>query len=49
MGLRGIEERVRKMGGSLTVESSPKTGTKLTVTVPIDSVHKKIGITRCCS
>ncbi len=35
MGLRGIEERVQKIGGSLTVESSPKTGTKLTVTVPL--------------
>jgi signal transduction histidine kinase len=36
MGLRGIEERVRKIGGSLTVESSPKSGTKLTVTVPLE-------------
>ena len=35
MGLRGIEERVRKIGGSLAVESSPETGTKLTVTVPL--------------
>ena len=35
MGLRGIEERVQKIGGSLAVESSPKTGTKLTVTVPL--------------
>jgi signal transduction histidine kinase len=34
MGLRGIEERVRKIGGTLAIESSPKTGTKLTVTVP---------------
>ncbi len=35
MGLRGIKERVRKMNGSLTVESSLKTGTKLTVTVQL--------------
>ena len=35
MGLRGIEERVRKTGGSLTVESAPGAGTKLTVTVPL--------------
>jgi signal transduction histidine kinase len=34
MGLRGIEERVRKIGGTLAIESSSKTGTKLTVTVP---------------
>ena len=35
MGLRGIEERVQKIGGSLTVESSPGSGTKLTVSVPL--------------
>ncbi len=32
MGLRGIEERVRKIRGSLSIESSPGTGTRLTVT-----------------
>jgi signal transduction histidine kinase len=36
MGLRGIEERVRKIGGTLAIESSPKTGTKLTVMVDFD-------------
>jgi signal transduction histidine kinase len=35
MGLRGIEERVRKIGGDLVVESSPSAGTKLAVTVPL--------------
>jgi signal transduction histidine kinase len=35
MGLCGIEERVQKIGGSLTVESAPGAGTKLTVTVPL--------------
>ena len=35
MGLRGIEERVQKIGGSLTVESSPGSGTNLTVSVPL--------------
>jgi signal transduction histidine kinase len=35
MGLPGIEERVRKIGGSLAVESFPKTGAKLTVIAPI--------------
>ena len=35
MGLRGIKERVRKMDGTLTIESSPDTGTKLRVTIQL--------------
>jgi signal transduction histidine kinase len=31
MGLRGIEERVKKIGAALNIESSPGKGTKLTV------------------
>ena len=34
MGLRGIEERVRKIGGTFSIESSPGKGTKLIVTAP---------------
>jgi signal transduction histidine kinase len=33
MGLRGIEERVQKIGAMLNIESSPGKGTKLTVTL----------------
>jgi signal transduction histidine kinase len=35
MGLRGIEERVRKIAGSLAIESSHGTGTRLTVIAPL--------------
>jgi signal transduction histidine kinase len=33
MGLRGIKERVRKMDGTLSIESSPETGTKLNIVI----------------
>ncbi len=35
MGLRGIKERVRKMDGTLSIESSPDTGTKLRVAIQL--------------
>lgn len=35
MGLRGIEERVQKIGGKLAVERNPGTGAKLIITAPI--------------
>jgi len=35
MGLRGIKERVRKMDGTLAIESSPEKGTVLSVTVQL--------------
>ena len=35
MGLPGIEERVNKIGGTLTLESSPGEGTRLSVMVPL--------------
>jgi signal transduction histidine kinase len=35
MGLRGIKERVRKMDGTLSIDSSPETGTKLRVTIQL--------------
>jgi len=34
MGLRGIEERVRKVGGTLEIESVPGKGTTLRIIVP---------------
>ncbi len=33
MGLRGIEERVRKIGGRLEITSNPESGTRLAVRV----------------
>jgi signal transduction histidine kinase len=36
MGLRGMEERVQKIGGVLAIETSPGTGTKITVMVPLE-------------
>lgn len=35
-GLIGLQERVRLVGGILTIESTPGKGTKLFITVPID-------------
>jgi hypothetical protein len=35
MGLRGMEERARLMGGTLRVESEPHGGTTVEVSVPI--------------
>ena len=35
MGLRGLEERARLMGGTLRVESEPHGGTTVEVSVPI--------------
>jgi signal transduction histidine kinase len=38
MGLRGIKERVQKIGGKLEIKSSPKAGTTLRVTAPIKKI-----------
>ena len=38
-GLVGINERVRLLGGSLTLQSSPGQGTRVEVRVPLDEVH----------
>lgn len=35
IGLLGMEERARLVGGGLTITSSPKTGTKLTARLPL--------------
>jgi signal transduction histidine kinase len=37
MGLRGIRERVHRVGGKLEIKSSAKGGTTLRVTVPIEA------------
>jgi signal transduction histidine kinase len=35
LGLHGIRERVKKVGGTLAIESSPGEGTRMTVIVPL--------------
>ena len=40
-GLRGIRSRAKKLGGSLTVASSPATGTLIRVIVPLPPSPKK--------
>jgi glucose-6-phosphate-specific signal transduction histidine kinase len=35
-GLVGIEERVKILGGSFTIGSSPATGTTISVSLPLD-------------
>jgi signal transduction histidine kinase len=35
IGLRGMEERVRQMGGELQIESAPGKGTRLQVMIPV--------------
>jgi signal transduction histidine kinase len=35
LGLRGIEERVRDLGGTVRIESKPAAGTSLTVRIPL--------------
>lgn len=39
-GLIGLQERVRLVGGKLTIESIPGEGTKLAITVPMDQGDK---------
>lgn len=34
-GLKGMAERIRKIGGRLTIDSAPGKGTEITVTVPL--------------
>lgn len=36
-GLRGMSERVSKIGGELTVKTAPKKGTEIKITVPFES------------
>nr|MDW7653797.1 ATP-binding protein [Nitrospiraceae bacterium] len=35
IGLLGMEERAKLVGGELTITSSPKTGTRLTASLPL--------------
>lgn len=35
-GLKGMKERIRKIGGELTISSAPGQGTEIKITVPLD-------------
>ena len=45
IGLLGMEERARLVGGELTVTSSPKTGTKLTASLPLARLNPQLATT----
>lgn len=42
IGLLGMEERARLVGGELTISSSPKTGTKLTASLPLVKLNPQL-------
>lgn len=42
IGLLGMEERARLVGGELTITSSPKTGTKLTASLPLVGLNPQL-------
>jgi signal transduction histidine kinase len=41
VGLRGLEERVKELGGTLIVRSAPGTGTELSARVPLPAVARE--------
>lgn len=41
LGLRGIEERVRELDGTMTIGSSPSGGTQLTISLPVRTAAKE--------
>jgi len=43
LGLRGLEERVQRIGGTLKVESAPGKGTKVRITVGLWGNSRKLG------
>jgi len=40
LGLVGMEERVRQLGGTMMIASGPQRGTLLEITIPL--VHKRV-------
>jgi two-component system sensor kinase len=44
LGLRGLHERVKLVGGSVKIVSTPKTGTEVTVSLPMK--HDNISLTK---
>lgn len=48
LGLRGMEERVQALGGSLTIDSSPRLGTEICARFPIRGAHSRSLATALC-
>jgi len=42
IGLLGMEERARLVGGEMTITSSPKTGTRLAASLPLIELHPQL-------
>ncbi|MEO8340599.1 MAG: CHASE3 domain-containing protein [Nitrospirota bacterium] len=42
IGLLGMEERARLVGGEMTITSSPKAGTRLTLNIPLVELHPQL-------
>jgi two-component system, NarL family, sensor histidine kinase UhpB len=42
IGLLGMEERARLVGGELTISSSPKTGTRFTARFPLVGLNPQL-------
>ncbi len=43
LGLLGMEERVRRLGGAVTIDSQPGRGTRITAELPITEVAQGNG------
>jgi two-component system sensor histidine kinase NreB len=46
LGLRGIEERVRELHGTLMIHSAPGRGTTLAVRLPLPAVTTEVALAR---
>ena len=48
LGLRGIEERVRDLGGTTVIQSAAGTGTKITIRLPLSrpALHEEVEFAR---
>jgi signal transduction histidine kinase len=46
LGLRGIEERVKEIGGALTIRSAPGRGTALAIELPLPAPVTEAGLAR---
>ena len=41
IGLRGMQERAQQLGGSLTIDTSPRGGVRLALTIPLEVLEKE--------